>query len=159
MAQTASTPSPVAADGLYALPPAPTEDEPLICEPDAICDLAALDRTLAEGLSGQSDPREIRAFAVRTLVEVLRHGNEVLKAALVVYLSPLGGLLAGAILASQSGLTDGWIALAAAAGLGAGLLAARVLALSSHLVSATAPRVLGPLPARAMPAGSCNVAG
>ena len=85
--------------------------------------------------------------------------SALLKAALVVYLSPLGGLLAGAILASQSGLTDGWIALAAAAGLGAGLLAARVLALSSHLVAATAPRVLGPLPARAMPAGSCNVAG
>ena len=101
MAQTASTPSPVAADGLYALPPAPTEDEPLICEPDAICDLAALDRTLAEGLSGQSDPREIRAFAVRTLVEVLRHGNEVLKAALVA--APRD---ARAFVRSQTWLTD-----------------------------------------------------
>ncbi|MCL4676610.1 MAG: [protein-PII] uridylyltransferase, partial [Pararhodobacter sp.] len=64
----------------YAQPPAP--DEPLICSADTICDLAALDRSLDEGLADLGEARDIRAFAVKTLLETLRHGNAALRSAL-----------------------------------------------------------------------------
>ncbi|MCB1396096.1 MAG: [protein-PII] uridylyltransferase [Rhodobacteraceae bacterium] len=65
---------------LYACPPSP--DEALICPPEQICDIAALDRRLAEELSDQSDPREIRALTVKALTDVLKVGNAALKDAL-----------------------------------------------------------------------------
>jgi len=65
---------------IYACPPPP--DEALICPPEQICDIAALDRRLAEELAEQSDPREIRALTVKALTDVLKVGNAALKGAL-----------------------------------------------------------------------------
>ena len=64
----------------YATPPAP--DETLICPERQICDLDALDQHLIDGLAPLTEAREIRAFAVKALLEVLQHGNTVLETAL-----------------------------------------------------------------------------
>lgn len=82
-----------------------------------------------------------------------------LKAALVVYLAPMLGLLAAAITVSLAGMSDGWVALAAAGGLAAGLAAARIFATSSRIVLATAPSVLAPLSRQPAPNSGCHVAG
>lgn len=81
-----------------------------------------------------------------------------LKAALVVYLAPMLGLLAAAITASLAGMSDGWVALAAAGGLAAGLAAARAFAASPRIVLATQPNVLAPLNPRSAPDSVCHVA-
>jgi len=65
----------------YAEPPIP--DEPLICDEAQVCDLDRLDQRLIDGLADLSEARDIRAFTVETLLEVLRHGNEALEAALI----------------------------------------------------------------------------
>ena len=65
---------------LYAVPPEPLD--PLICGQATICDLDALNRTLDEGLAGLTEAREMRAFTVKTLIEVLKAGNDTLKAEL-----------------------------------------------------------------------------
>lgn len=66
----------------YALPPAPGPEERLICPEARLCDLDALERGLTEGLAPLTDPREIRALAVRLLSDALRHGNATLAEAL-----------------------------------------------------------------------------
>ena len=80
---TSSAPVVTAPGRLYALPPEPGADEPLIAPAAEICDLDRLDRTLAEGLAGLDDPRDIRALAVKVLADALRDGNAVLQAALL----------------------------------------------------------------------------
>ena len=66
----------------YASPPTLGKDETLILPEDRLCDLSALDQALAGALAGLSDPREVRAQAVRILTEVLRAGNAALAQAL-----------------------------------------------------------------------------
>ena len=83
MALTDHAEAAAGAGRLYVLPPAPAPDEPLICPEALICDLDALDARLRDGMAGLDDPREIRGFAVATLLEVLRAGNAALKAALI----------------------------------------------------------------------------
>ncbi|MCW1931630.1 [protein-PII] uridylyltransferase [Pararhodobacter zhoushanensis] len=46
-----------------------------------LCDLDALDQTLTEGLGPLTEARDIRAFTVATLGDVLRQGNATLQAA------------------------------------------------------------------------------
>ena len=75
--------APAVAARRYALLPALGPDETLICPQATICDLDALDRALLDGLAAQSDPREVRALAVRLLAEALRTGNAALSAALI----------------------------------------------------------------------------
>lgn len=82
-----------------------------------------------------------------------------LKAALAVYLAPMLGLLAAAIAVSLAGLSDGWVALAAAGGLATGLWLARAFAASSRIVLATRPNVLAPLNPRPAANSGCHVVG
>jgi len=77
----ASAPA-VPAERRYTLPPAPGPQEEMITDATQLCDLDALETALAEGVAGLEDPRDIRAFAVRTLGEALRTGNARLHAAL-----------------------------------------------------------------------------
>lgn len=83
----------------YAEPPAPSGA--LICDETQICDLDALDQRLAAGLADLTEAREIRAFTVQTLTEVLRIGNDVLQAALAA--TPLN---ARSFVRAQTWLTD-----------------------------------------------------
>nr|WP_323038098.1 [protein-PII] uridylyltransferase [Pararhodobacter sp.] len=84
---------------LFAEPPAP--DEPLICPEGQICDLEALDQRLTLGLAPLTEARDIRAFTVATLLEVLREGNKALEAALKA--APLN---ARSFVRGQTWLTD-----------------------------------------------------
>ena len=69
---------PLQAQRRYALPPAPEPGEAMIIDETRICDLDRLDAALRDGIAKLDDPREIRAFAVKTLGQALRDGNGVL---------------------------------------------------------------------------------
>ncbi|WP_461473677.1 [protein-PII] uridylyltransferase, partial [Pararhodobacter sp.] len=75
--RTAAKPDAEAPPLRFVAPPEP--EDALICDAARICDIAALDRALSEGLDSLSDPRDIRAFAVKLLLGVLRDGNQALR--------------------------------------------------------------------------------
>ena len=88
-----------AAPVCFAQPPEPLE--PLICPPDQICDVAALNRELRDGLAPLTEARDIRAFTVQTLNAALRQGNAVLLDALT-----RAPFQARAFITAQTWLTD-----------------------------------------------------
>jgi sigma-E factor negative regulatory protein RseC len=84
--------------------------------------------------------------------------SALLKAALLVYLVPVAGLVIAAGAASLAGAAEGWVIGWSVAGLAAGLAAARKLALSSRAIAATTPEIIGPLESGMPLASQCVAA-
>ncbi len=70
--------------------------------------------------------------------------SALLKAASIIYMIPLAVMILTAALGVSLGAPDGWVAVAAAAGLILGLFAARGLAGSNLPIAQSTPTVLGP---------------
>ncbi|MDX1481901.1 MAG: SoxR reducing system RseC family protein [Woeseiaceae bacterium] len=119
------------------------------------CPRCAAGRGCGAGVFGsRSGPRRVEALLAPDLevregdrVEVGFRSGDLLHAALVVYGPALGGAVAAAALAYGAGGTDAGTALAAIAGLGAGLGASRLYLRRTSCLSRLRPVIERRLPA------------
>jgi len=89
------------------------------------------------------DPTDSQGYSLNDEVEIAVAEHVLVKAALFVYLAPLLALLAGAITASQLGLSDGFVALGAFFGFVFGLFIVRLHAWLTRNDVSQQPRVVG----------------